>query len=300
MLLGRSGLRFFTATLFSPILTNILFKILLKLLFNYSAQAMEVYMVILALGDVVGSGGCEFLRKSLSNIKKENNVELVIVNGENSADGNGITPYSAEHLFTSGVDVITTGNHVFRRREVYNLLDENPRLLRPANFSTAAPGRGYCIIDTGRVVVCVINLIGTVFMDSYDNPFLTADAILKEVGTNLITIVDFHAEATSEKKAMGYYLDGRVSAVFGTHTHVLTADEQILPKGTGYITDIGMTGSINSVLGVEPSNSIQRFTTKMPVKFINASSPFLLTGVIFDINNKTMSVNTVKTLQIRK
>lgn len=256
-------------------------------------------MNILAIGDVVGSAGCDFLRRHLPALKKMNGIDLVIANGENSADGNGITPASAEHLFTSGVDVITTGNHVFRRKEIYNLLDENPRILRPANYPAGTPGRGYTVIDTGRVNVCVVNLIGTVYLDSFDSPFLTADAILREAGSGLLTVVDFHAEATSEKRALGFYLDGRVSAVFGTHTHVQTADEQVLEGGTGYISDLGMTGPYRSVLGVDPQLVVRRFLTKMPVRFANADSPSFLSGVILDIDNKTKRTNFIKRVQIK-
>ena len=256
-------------------------------------------MVILTIGDVVGSGGCEFLRSHLPDLKRQYGVDLVVANGENSAEGNGITPFSAEHLFTSGVDVITTGNHVYRRKEIVNYLEEHRNILRPANYPASTPGNGHCVIDTGRAVVCVINLIGTVFMDSYASPFLTADNILKQVGHDMITIVDFHAEATSEKRALAHYLDGRVTALFGTHTHVQTADEEILPQKTGYITDIGMTGAVNSVLGVEPELVIRRFLTKMPVKFMNASAPFMINGAVFDINNKTKAVYFVKSVQIK-
>ena len=256
-------------------------------------------MVLLAIGDVVGSGGCEFLRNRLASVKKLYGVDFVIANGENSADGNGITPYSADHLLTSGVDVVTTGNHVFRRREIVQALEDNERVLRPANYPAGTPGAGFCIVDTGRASVCVINLIGTVFMDSFDSPFLAADAILRQVGPDVITVVDFHAEATSEKRALGYYLDGRVTALFGTHTHVQTADEEILPGKTGYITDLGMTGSSVSVLGVESKLAIQRFLTKMPVRFVNAGAPYSLNGAIFDIDTKNKTVNSVKRLQIK-
>jgi metallophosphoesterase (TIGR00282 family) len=256
-------------------------------------------MVILAIGDVVGSAGCEFLRSHLPALKKLHGVDLVIANGENSADGNGLTPFSAEHLFASGVDVITTGNHAFRRHESHNYYDEHTRILRPANYPDSAPGVGYCSVDMGRATVCVINLIGTVFMDSFDSPFRTADAILKEVGPGVITVVDFHAEATSEKRSLGYYLDGRVTAFFGTHTHVQTADEQILPRGTGYITDVGMTGPFNSVLGVDPNLTIRRFVTKMPVKFFNAKPPCYLCGILFGIDDKTKALTSVERIQIK-
>ena len=258
-------------------------------------------MVVLAIGDVVGSGGCEFLRRHLPSIKKINGVDFTIVNGENSADGNGITPFSAEHIFQSGADVITTGNHVFRRRELYDLLDENEFLLRPANFPARDPGHGWCVLDAGRAQLCVVNLIGTVFMDAYESPFTAADAILKEIeaqAPGAVTVVDFHAEATSEKRALGFYLDGRVSAFYGTHTHVQTADAEVLPGGTGYLTDAGMTGPSRSVLGVEPQKVIERYLTKMPVRFSNPGAPFQLNGVIFDIDISTKKTNFVKRVQI--
>jgi metallophosphoesterase, MG_246/BB_0505 family len=254
-------------------------------------------MNILAIGDVVGTPGCDFLRRHLPALKKLYQIDLCIVNGENSADGNGITPGSAAHILSSGADVITTGNHVFRRREIYDFLDENPHVLRPANYPDSAPGRGFYIVDTGRLQVCVVSLMGTVYMDALANPFLTMDDILGKVGKALV-LVDFHAEATSEKKALGYYLDGRVSAVYGTHTHVQTADEQILPQGTGFITDIGMTGPSASVLGVDPQQAVRRFVTKMPVKFQNAQGPSFLCGIVLCIDNKNMQTISIEKVRI--
>jgi metallophosphoesterase (TIGR00282 family) len=254
-------------------------------------------MNILAIGDVVGSAGCDFLRKHLPSLKKTHKIDLCIVNGENSADGNGMTPNSAMHILTSGADVITTGNHVFRRREIYDFLDENPQVLRPANYPESSPGHGVYAFDTGRTLVCIINLMGTVYMDALDNPFLKIDSILNE-NKNAIVVVDFHAEATSEKRALGYYLDGRVSAVFGTHTHVQTADDQILPHGTGYITDLGMTGPTNSVLGVDTRLAIQRFVTKMPVKFTTAPGACSISGIILNIDDKTRFTTLIKKVRI--
>lgn len=185
-------------------------------------------MRILAIGDVVGNIGCRFLRQRLPALKKLKGVDLVIANGENSADGNGVTPISADFLFSSGVDVITTGNHSFRRREIYPYYDDAPYILRPANFpEKTTPGNGTLIYDMGRVQVCVINLMGCVFLENLKDPYETIDEILKK-NTAKITILDFHAEATAEKLAMGYYLDGRISAMFGTHTHVQTADDVYL------------------------------------------------------------------------
>lgn len=260
----------------------------------------EATLKILCIGDVVGAAGCETIRAHLPQIRKTYGIDLVIANGENSAEGNGITPFSADHLFASGVDVITGGNHVFRRKEIFSYLDNNPMMVRPANYPVGAPGRGYTVVDTSHARVCVINLMGTVFMDSLENPFKTADAILaSEEAKGAVTLVDFHAEATSEKRSMGFYLDGRVSAVFGTHTHVPTADACLLPHGTAYITDLGMAGPIESVLGVEPKLTIRRFLTKMPVRFSNASGPCSLNGIILDINNLTFKANTIQTLQIK-
>lgn len=254
-------------------------------------------MNILAVGDVVGTPGCEFLRQHLPSLKKLYKIDLCIVNGENSADGNGITPGSAMHILTSGADVITTGNHVFRRREIYSFLDETPYVLRPVNYPDSAPGGGYYIIEVGHVQVCVVSLMGTVFMDALSNPFLTMDNILHTIDCPIV-IVDFHAEATSEKKALGFYLDGRVSAVYGTHTHVQTADNQILPGGTGYMTDIGMTGPSVSVLGVEPKLAVNRFVTKMPVRFKNATGPSFLCGAVMCINDKTGHVISIEKIQV--
>jgi metallophosphoesterase (TIGR00282 family) len=245
-------------------------------------------MNILVLGDVVGDSGCEFLRKKLPAFKKLKNIDFTIANGENSAAGNGITPSSAEHLFTSGVDFITTGNHVYRRKEIYDYLDDSEYIIRPYNYSPCNPGKGVAVIDTGMHTIGIINLMGTMFMENLDNPFYAADKALKELdGKAKIILVDFHAEATSEKQALAYYLDGRVSALFGTHTHVLTCDDRILEKGTGYITDIGMCGVIDSVLGVEKNIVIEKFRTNMPTRFDNARGTCMINGCIFTIDEKS-------------
>ncbi len=242
----------------------------------------------MCIGDVVGSVGCEFLRQRLPRFKQQQQIDFVICNGENSADGNGITPRSAEHLFTSGVDFITLGNHSFRRKEIYPYLDEHPHIIRPANYLTSAtPGCGWAVVDMGFTSIGVINLMGQQFMDAnLDNPFIRADQILKELDAKII-LVDFHAEATSEKRAMGFYLDGRVSAVFGTHTHVLTGDAQVLPEGTGYITDVGMTGVIDSILGVKKEIILRRFTTQLPERFDLARGACKLNCVVFDIDRNS-------------
>lgn len=242
---------------------------------------------ILCVGDVVGSIGCEFLREKLPVLKRLKGIDLCIVNGENSADGNGVTHSSATHLLDSGADVITTGNHSFRRKESYPMYDSWEVLLRPANYPAAAPGRGLCILDLGRVQVGVINLMGTMYLDSLESPFEKLDKLLKTPDLPKICVVDFHAEATGEKRALGFYADGRVTAMFGTHTHVQTADEGLLPKGTGYITDVGMTGTIHSVLGVKPEIIISRYVTKMPARFDLAKGPCHMDCVIFTADEAT-------------
>lgn len=258
-------------------------------------------MNILAIGDVVGSVGCKYLRSRLPQLKKLKGIDLVIANGENSADGNGITPASADFLFKSGVDVITAGNHSFRRKESYDFYDECPFLIRPGNFpEKTTPGRGLCIVDMGRVQAAVINIMGTVFMESLNCPFETADRLIEQAkaeNVNII-IVDFHAEATGEKRALGYYLDGRVSAVFGTHTHVPTADETILPNGTGYITDVGMTGTIHSVLGVKTDIIIKKFKEKLPQRFDLANGECKMDCIIFEIDEKTGKTISVERMEI--
>ena len=245
-------------------------------------------MNILVLGDVVGDSGCEFIRKKLSAFKRLKSIDFTIANGENSSEGNGITPYSAEHLFTSGVDFITTGNHTYRRKEIYDFLDENEYIIRPYNYPANNPGRGVALVDMGMYSIGVINLMGTMFMENLGNPFYAADKALKELeGKTKIILVDFHAEATSEKQALAYYLDGRVSAVFGTHTHVLTNDDRVLEGGTGYITDIGMCGVIDSVLGVDKNIIIEKFRTNMPARFDNAKGKSMINGCIFTIDEKS-------------
>lgn len=248
-------------------------------------------MKIFAVGDVVGTSGLECLREKLPKLKKENGIDLCIVNGENSSDGNGITPASAEHIFVSGADVITTGNHAYRRREMYDCFDDNEFILRPANYSENNPGHGACVVDMGRCSVCVINLMGNMYMaDPLDNPFYTIDRLLEQYGNqgkNRIVLVDFHAEATSEKRAMAFYLDGRVSALFGTHTHVQTADQCVLKNGTGYITDLGMVGTVDSVLGVKPEIVIDKFKYNMPARFDFVRGEAKLCGCIFEIDETT-------------
>ena len=245
-------------------------------------------MKILAIGDVCGSLGCEAVRKWLPALKKEKKIDFTVINGENSADGNGITPESAEMLFACGADVITGGNHSMRRKSAYSMLDENDCVLRPANLAGDAAGKGYCLADLGYTTVAVINLLGRVYLDrvAASNPFIAADELIQKAWADgaKIIIVDFHAEATSEKRAIGFYLDGKISALFGTHTHVQTADSQILKNGTGYITDLGMTGPADSCLGVKTEIIIDRLKNGGAARFEQADGRKMLNGCIFEID----------------
>lgn len=243
-------------------------------------------MRVLVIGDVVGKSGCDFLISKLPLLKKDNNIDFCIVNGENSAEGNGITAFSAGQIFDAGADVITTGNHVFKRKEIYETLDEKKGVIRPFNYPLCDTGEGYFICEKNGKNLCVINLLGVVYMDSIDNPFNIIDSLLEKIETKYI-VIDFHAEATAEKIAFANYVDGRVSLVFGTHTHVQTADECIMPSGTGYITDVGMTGPINSVLGVNTTAAIKRFKTHMPIRFSTADGNCKINGIVVDIEDKT-------------
>lgn len=258
-------------------------------------------MNILVLGDVVSSKGCEFVRKKLPSLKKFKQIDYCIANGENSAKGNGITPESAQFLFSSGVDFITGGNHSFRRSEVYDFLDEREDVIRPYNFPNGVPGKGVSVIDLGRCKIAVINLMGTMLMgEALENPFYCADKALTETDGAKIILVDFHAEATSEKKALAYYLDGRVSAFFGTHTHIQTADECILKNGSGYITDLGMCGVEESVLGVDKDVIIKKFKTNLPVRFIPAEGDeCILCGCIFVVDEKSGKCTDIERIYLR-
>ena len=242
-------------------------------------------MKLLHIGDVVGAAGSRFLQERLPNIKRTHKIDMTVVNGENSAQGNGITKHSMEQIFSAGADVITTGNHCFKRREALAIYD-HPVVLRPANYPEGCVGHGICTIDFGPCQVAVLNLSGTAYLDPLDNPFTVVEELLEEIETPNI-LVDFHAEATAEKKAMGYFLAGRVTAVVGTHTHVQTADEQVLPGGTGYITDLGMTGPQHSVLGVSPQAAIEKMRTGLPVRFTIPVGPCGLEGCLFDGDDKT-------------
>ena len=252
-------------------------------------------MKILAIGDVVGSSGLELLSSKLWNARNSLGADFCVVNGENATDISGLSRNDALKIFDAGADVITLGNHAFGRRDLYDLLDENESIIRPANYPAGVPGIGYTISKVSGYRILTMNLIGTVNMTSEACPFRMADTILdNENGNYDIALVDFHAEATSEKIAMGRYLDGRVSAVFGTHTHVTTADEQILPSGTAYITDLGMTGPVNGVLGVSYDIIISKFLTHMPHRFKVADGECKAHGIILDVDEDTGRARSIK------
>ena len=253
---------------------------------------------ILAIGDVVGEQGLAHLEKTLRPLKKWKDIHFTVVNGENAA-GIGVTPEQVERMYAAGADVVTLGNHTFGKPQIAQRLEEDPYLLRPANYTGRAPGKGWGVYDCGRVQVGVMNLIGRCGLDfNADNPFTTANRILKE-GKPLFTLVDFHAEATSEKLALGYYLDGRISALWGTHTHVPTADERVFPKGTGYITDLGMTGPIESVLGIRPEQSVEQFLGGLPGRYQVAEGPCKMQGAVFSLDSETGLCAGVERVDIR-
>ncbi len=240
-------------------------------------------MRVLFIGDVVGGAGRRGLAAAMPGLRERHSPDLVIVNGENSAGGVGITEKTARSIFEAGVDVITTGNHVYRHREVYAYLDNTDRVIRPANYGHSNPGRGHTVVEAGGMRVGVINLSGAVGLQVARLPFHEVDAILERIEADCI-VVDFHAEVTSEKVAMGWYLDGRVAAVLGTHTHVPTADARVLPEGTAFITDVGMTGSRTSVLGVKPEQAVQALVRQMPVRFETAEEDVWVMGALVEVN----------------
>ena len=241
---------------------------------------------ILAVGDICGEPGLNWLNENLKKYRAEQGIDFVVVNGEN-ANVVGITPKQAEAILRSGADVITLGNHTWTRTELRPFLSERRRILRPANFAPQCPGKGIDVYQTPFGDVCVLNLMGRFTLDvNTDNPFVIADGFMDEIREKII-LVDFHAEGTSEKRAMGFLLDGRASAVWGTHTHVQTSDAQVLPGGTGYITDIGMTGAANSVLGIEPEQSIGKFMGDPPQRYASAKGPVKMEGCVFEIDPET-------------
>jgi metallophosphoesterase (TIGR00282 family) len=243
-------------------------------------------MRLLFIGDIVGSPGRNGLAKAMPGLRERWQPDLVIANGENSAGGLGITEKTAREIFDVGVDVITTGNHVYRHRDAYEFLDRAERVIRPANYRASNPGRGHTIVDAAGRRVCVINLIGTVYLDAARSPFDESESLLDRLSRDAdVFVVDFHAEVTSEKVAMGWHLDGRVAAVLGTHTHVPTADARILPGGTAYVSDVGMTGSRAGVIGARREEVLQAFRTQMPIRFRTAGEDVWVMGAAVEVGD---------------
>ena len=258
-------------------------------------------MKILFIGDTVASAGRAIVKHYLKNLQEQYKIDLTILNCENAAAGFGITPKIADEFFDWGIDVLTSGNHVWDKKEILPYLKTNPRLLRPANYPADNPGRGLTMLKTrSGEEAAVLNLQGRVFMVPIDDPFRVAEAELAKVPSHIkVIFVDMHAEATSEKVAMGWYLDGRVSAVIGTHTHVPTADERILPKGTAYLTDAGMTGPFDSILGVMRDDVIHRFLTQIPQKFEAASLDAQLNGALVTVDSATGKATAIERINRR-
>lgn len=254
-------------------------------------------MRIMAVGDVVGNCGRRVFSKYTKKLKAEKNIDIVIVNGENAAGGKGITESVLAELYGAGADIVTSGNHIWDKKEVLAFIDREPYLLRPANYPGNAPGKGFCVYPFKAQNIAVINLSGRVFFDVLDDPFQKADEILREVkGEANIVIVDFHAEATSEKLALAYYLSDRATAVVGTHTHVQTADERILEGKCAYITDLGMTGALDSILGVKKEIIIQKFLTARPTKFDIAEGKGVYSAAIVDVETDGKAANIERVL----
>lgn len=250
-------------------------------------------LTLLFLGDVIGKPG----RKAVEKIVKSFNVDFFIINGENLAGGIGITPKTANEVLSYGVDAITTGNHVWKKKEIIPFLMAEARVIRPLNYPEGTPGFGYCLLKKNSKSIYIVNIEGRVFMNHLDCPFRAIDGFLRQIDSAIPVIVDFHAEATSEKIAMGWFLDGRVSAVIGTHTHVQTADKRILPGGTGYVTDAGMTGSIDSVIGMDKKAVLERFITMLPQKYEVGKENVEAQGVLLKIDSftkKCLEIETIK------
>jgi 2',3'-cyclic-nucleotide 2'-phosphodiesterase len=256
-------------------------------------------MRLLCIGDVVGGPGRRILQARLAELVRDNDVDLVVANGENLAGGVGVTAATAEELFAAGVGVITGGNHTWKHKEAHGALDRDARLLRPYNYPAGAPGRGLTVVETRRGPVAVLNLIGRIFMDPVDCPFAAADRAFEELGARArVVAVDMHCEATSEKRAMGWHLCGRATVVYGTHTHVPTADEEVLPGGTAYVTDLGMTGPYDSVIGTKKELVLRRFRSMRPVAFDTAKGDLQLRGVVVDVDESTGRASGVRRLKV--
>ena len=251
---------------------------------------------ILFLGDIVGKPGRQAVQRHLSTLQNEHQPLFTIVNGENAAAGVGITPDIAEELFKLGIDVITLGNHAFHKREIFDYLTKGRPIVRPANLPPTTPGLGWVAVEREGIRLAVTNLCGRVFLDGYDDPFRDVDRVIAEADTPHF-FLDFHAEATSEKIAMGWHVEGRATAVVGTHTHVTTADETVLPGGTAYITDVGMCGPMPSVLGMEKDVILRRFRTSLPAKFEVADHPGVISGVVIGVERDTGRATSIQRIR---
>ncbi len=252
-------------------------------------------MKILAIGDVVGPAAIEYMSKKLRNFISRERVSLTLVNGENASVGNGLSRADAEAILDAGADVITGGNHIWQKKDLRDFLDTSERIIRPANYPSQNPGNGYTIANADGYRVLVMNVMGVIYGDPLADPFETVERILKrEEGNYDIATLDIHAETTSEKYALAKYFDGRINVIYGTHTHVPTADEQVLPKGSGYITDLGMTGPHDSILGVKSECIIHKLTTKLPTRFEIAENDIRINGALFDLDPSTGKVNKVE------
>ncbi|MGM0442360.1 MAG: TIGR00282 family metallophosphoesterase [Elusimicrobiota bacterium] len=255
-------------------------------------------MNILFIGDIVGRPGRKAINEGLSSIVDREEIDFVIANGENSAGGLGITPKIMNNLIRRGIDVFTSGNHIWKRKEILPVIEEDPRILRPANYPHAAPGRGYHIFKTDKFELAVINIQGRIFLENIDCPFSRMDEILDKVQRVPVKIVDFHAEATSEKIAMGWYLDGKVSAIIGTHTHVQTSDAKLLNEGTAYMSDAGMTGSTDGVIGVKKEEIINKFLTGMPFRFKVSKGNERIQGTVIKVDPETGNAKSIKPVDV--
>lgn len=258
-------------------------------------------MNFLVVGDIVGTPGMDALRANISRLKERFNIDFTIVNGENSADGMGITHKILKDMYSLGVDVVTLGNHTWGKKDIFNFIDEEERLIRPANYPQGVCGKGSTLVNCKGKKVGVINLIGRVDIGgSFDSPFEVGDKEienLKNQGAEII-IIDFHAEATAEKKALAYYMQDKVDILFGTHTHVQTADETIYPSGMGYITDVGMTGPKNSIIGMTPEAALKRFLTQISERYSCATGEFMLNAVVFEYDEKNKKVTKIERIRI--
>lgn len=253
------------------------------------------------IGDIYGKAGRQAVRQYIPILKTKYQLDMVIANGENSAGGVGITKKVLDEISSAGVDVVTSGNHIWDKKEIFQFIDQEPYLIRPANYPPGTPGKGYCIFKVNDKNIGVMNISGRTFMPDLDCPFRKADEILEVLTQECdMILLDFHAETTSEKMAMGWYLDGKVTCIVGTHTHIQTSDERILPAGTAYITDLGMVGPWNSVLGVDKDLVVKKFLTGLPVKFDIASGPHVFCGLVIMVDDQTNMVQKVKRIMIRE